>query len=328
MNDPEISEKLDKIEQLANNGADTVKRIQEFASSTADKKLEPVNIIDLVEEIKISDNEQWLKTAIDKNITIKFEHAKAKIIIEGCGSDIRLALHKMLDNAVDHALNNTEIIVSISQSNNYCEVSINNHGPVIPATDLKKIFYPFFTTKHEYGSGMGLAIVHGIVTRHGGKITVRSNEEEGTTFMVRLRLAEKRDEDSEITKKEKHHGELRILVVDDDEQIREVLSDMLTIDGYQITACVDGPSALKAFEKSDFEIMITDLGMPGMSGLELAGLVHEQKPELPIAMITGWGTQLNKDEVALKGVKAVLPKPFHLKDIKGLIKEMVKHMAV
>ncbi|HDL01950.1 MAG TPA: response regulator, partial [candidate division Zixibacteria bacterium] len=118
--------------------------------------------------------------------------------------------------------------------------------------------------------------------------------------------------------------QLKILVVDDDDQIREVLTDMLSIDGYDTVACEDGFSALKAFETEEFDLVITDLGMPGMSGLELAGEIHSKKPELPIAMITGWGTQLNHDEVALKGVKTVLSKPFHLKDIKVMIQELVE----
>jgi two-component system cell cycle response regulator CpdR len=138
-----------------------------------------------------------------------------------------------------------------------------------------------------------------------------------------LPISDAISEDSDITSKTDRKEIKRILIVDDDEQIREVLTDLLTIDGYEITSCEDGKSALEKIESHDFELMITDLGMPGMSGLELSGIVHEQNPDLPIAMITGWGTQLNKDEVALKGIKAVISKPFHLKDIKLMISGMV-----
>ena len=324
--DDAIVEKLDKIEQLAQDGAETVKRIQEFTSGAKYKELEQLDIIDVLNDYFENTNWKWIENSKIKNIAVTLQKEIESAPIEGSHADLLIALDKLIENGVEHADENSKVELRISNANGYWELQVHNRGSFINEADQNKIFYPFYTTKHEYGAGMGLAIVHGIVTRHGGKISVTSSIKEGTTFKILFPIIDVIKEDSEITRRDKKHEDLRILVVDDDEQIRDVLTDMLTIDGYLITSCEDGPSALKAFESSEFEIMITDLGMPGMSGLELAGIVHEKKPEMPIAMITGWGTQLNQDEVALKGIKAVLPKPFHLKDIKSLIKELVEHV--
>ena len=324
--DAETLEKLDKIEQLAANGADTVKRIQEFTSGARYKDLHKLEIVDICKEYFTNKSWKWVKLASEKEVNVVFKNEVRMATIEGSDGDLMIALDKILLNAVEYSERGSTVSCTLKKSNSFVEILIHNYGVPISESDQKKIFYPFFTTKHEYGAGMGLAIVHGIVIRHGGKISVHSTQKDGTTFQLLIPISDTVSEDSEITKKTKKRDNIRILVVDDDEQIREVLTDLLTIDGYEVTTCEDGKSALKEFEVNDFEMMITDLGMPGMSGLELSGIVHEQKPALPIAMITGWGTQLNKDEVALKGVRAVVPKPFHLKEIKALISELVEYV--
>lgn len=131
--------------------------------------------------------------------------------------------------------------------------------------------------------------------------------------------------DSEATGKSqpgKKIRPLRILVVDDDDQIRALLLDMLTINGHHVTACGDGCSALETFQKVDFDIVITDLGMPGMSGLDLAGLIHQENPRTPVALLTGWGLQVDPDQAALKGVKTIVAKPFRFEEINALVEKL------
>ena len=99
---------------------------------------------------------------------------------------------------------------------------------------------------------------------------------------------------------------------------------MLSIDGYETGSCSDGYSALEELEKREYDLMITDLGMPGMSGMDLSGAAHERFPNMAIAMITGWGTQLDPGEVKAIGVTTVLSKPFHKKDIKALVRDLVQ----
>jgi signal transduction histidine kinase/CheY-like chemotaxis protein len=321
--DDKMKKSLSKIEQLALDGASTVKRIQEFSTKTKSKDLKPVEIISTINNYIMQDDRVWAKLAAERNINISFDSDTDEAFILGSEDDILTVLDKIIENGVEHSYDDTEIQLSLSESNKYYTIDITNIGRKISKDIRKKIFYPFFTTKSTYGAGLGLAIVHGIVVRHGGRIRVESNRKNSTVFKVSFLKPEKIDEDSEVSQSEKINSNLTILVVDDDEQIREVLIDMLSIDGHNVTACQDGNSALDKINDQDYDVMITDLGMPGMSGLELAGVVHENKPEMPIAMITGWGTQINHDEVSRVGIKAVLSKPFHLKEIKTMISELI-----
>ena len=116
---------------------------------------------------------------------------------------------------------------------------------------------------------------------------------------------------------------ISVMVVDDDEQLRIVLVEMLSLDGYHVRACPDAYSALKTLEHEKFDLLLTDLGMPGMSGLELAGTVHTTYPHMPIALITGLRAEVNEDKALKKGVRAVLLKPFQRQELTALIRQLV-----
>ncbi len=313
---------LNTVESLAMEGAETVRRIQEFTRRTRNKKLEPVNLVDIVRSCIDSRPSSWKKIAEAADVTIKYSHTLDEAYIEGNDDDLLTLLDKLIENAVEHSPEGSCVAINLESDGQRVVLTVADRGDGIPDDIRKKVFYPFFTTKAKRGAGLGLAIAHGVVISHGGKIEVDNGAEGGTVFKVSFMAVDRADEESDITNRIGQSDRLRILVVDDDEQIREVLSDMLTIDGHSATACADGYQALEAVDEQSFDLIITDLGMPGMSGLDLAAVVHGKFPELPIAMITGWGTQLDEEDVSLKGIKTVLPKPFHLKDVKALVREL------
>ncbi len=319
----DVLQKLDKIEMIAQDGAETVRRIQEFSSGAKYTKTKQFDLASLLRAFADNQEYKWYSDAQVKNVNVITNVEIPTAFITGIYDDILLALNNIVENGVEHAKENSTVLIEITENTNCFVISVHNEGSEINQTELKRIFYPFFTKKETYGAGMGLSIVHGIVTRHGGKISVTSSDADGTTFKIELLKLDAVEDVSDVSRRIKTVRQLKILVVDDDDQIREVLTDMLSIDGYDTVACEDGYKALEAFNVEEFDLVITDLGMPGMSGLELAGEIHAKNPELPIAMITGWGTQLNHDEVALNGIKTVLSKPFHLKDIKAMISELV-----
>ncbi|UCE23985.1 MAG: response regulator [Candidatus Zixiibacteriota bacterium] len=310
---------LVKVEKLLLEGAQTVRSIQEFSTSTRYKKPERVELVQLITAYASRSDPQWRKLAQQKNVRVDLQIAVKEAPVDGSPGDLTTVVEKIIENAVEHSYENGSIEVVLERANRNYRITIADHGRGIDAKFGKKIFYPFFTTKQVRGAGLGLAMAHGIVGRHRGKITVQSAPESGTIFEVLLPPADSEREDSDITHQGKNIRDLRILVVDDDEQIREVLADMLSIGGHAVTCCADGFSALEVFRSAHFDAVITDLGMAGMSGLDLAGLIQQEKPETPVALITGWGSQLNHDEVALKGIKAVIAKPFHLEEINALI---------
>lgn len=315
---------LDRIENLLLDGAQTVRRIQEFSTSARYKDLQKVDLVEIVSTYCDESDTRWQKLARQKNVTVSVTTLIDTAVIEGSPKDLGKVVEKLVENAVEHSYEKHRVEVMIADTGKNFSLSVSNRGPAISDDLKKKIFYPFFTTKPEPGAGLGLAMVQGVVARHNGKIKVESGDSMSTVFEVTFPKYDVNGEDSDITHRTKKMRELHVLVVDDDDQIREVLADMFVVNGHKVTACSDGFSALEAFKKSAFDLVITDLGMAGMSGLDLAGLVHEEKPQIPIAMITGWGSQLNHDEIALKGIRAVLAKPFHLKEITALVEQLVE----
>lgn len=121
---------------------------------------------------------------------------------------------------------------------------------------------------------------------------------------------------------------MRLLLVDDDEQVREILTDMLSLkDDCEVVPVCDAHEALRLVAETPVDIIITDLGMPGMSGLELAEKVHETHPKLPVGLVTGWGSQLNEEEITQKGITALLCKPFRLKDVQAMVDRLAAAAA-
>lgn len=324
LSDQRSQNDLRNMEGMILEGAETVKRIQEFTTSARYKSVETVDLVQMVSETLNSRTSVWYTLASQKEQQIIKDVSIDSAIVQGNSSDLQTALEKLLQNATEFSPSRATIRVSLTEDTRMYVIKVQDSGQGIAKDLQKKVFYPFFTTKGSRGAGLGLAIVHGVAVRHGGAVSVESLSGVGSVFTLTLPRAERTEDSSEQSKVVHEAKSLRILVVDDDEQIRGVLCDMLEMDSHETVSCPDAVVALEAFAKNQFDLVITDLGMPGISGLELADRIHREHPNLPIAMITGWGTQLSKEEVALKGVRTVLSKPFHLKDIRALLEDVIQ----
>ncbi len=324
VDDQNVRRGLAVVEELALEGADTIKCIQEFSTSARYKQLEPTDLAGLVQRVLADTTQPWRCLADQKRISVKPVLEPGEFTIDASPEALATLLSKVLENAVEFSSNGAEIAVALYAEGGLIRLSVSDHGPGIDPSIQEKIFFPFFSTKKGVrGAGLGLAIVHGIAVRHSAQVRVHSRPGQGTTVETVFTRRSRHRDHSDVSRRGRPRGDLAILVVDDDRQIREILSDMLVIDGHRATACCDAYEALEALDQSCYDLMITDLGMPGMSGLDLAGVAHDKHPDMPIAMITGWGTQLDEKETALKGIRIVLAKPFHLADVKRMIRALV-----
>jgi CheY-like chemotaxis protein len=221
---------------------------------------------------------------------------------------------------VDASSGGGKIDIGCGQRNGKATISVADHGSGI-AEDLKtKIYEPFFTTKKRKGAGLGLTIVQSIVSRFGGGVNFRGNKPTGTVFTVSFPLAESVKVADNTNSEKEDSLKRRILIVDDDDEIRKVLSEILSIEGYVAEDCPDAYSAMEILEKRTYRMVITDLGMPGMSGYDLAEYIHDKYKSIDIVLLTGWGTSLKKGGKELRGVKAVLSKPFRLAQVLDLVR--------
>ena len=201
----------------------------------------------------------------------------------------------------------------------YVMLSVSDTGKGIAPDIINKIFDPYFTTKEKgKGTGLGLSVVHGIVNAYGGEITVYSEIGQGTTFNVYFPLMEKSiDISTEKKMKLSPMGNEHILLVDDEEPIVQMEKTILERLGYQVTSRTGSVEALEVFKaKADaFDLVITDMTMPNMSGDQLAKELLTVNPDIPIIILTGFSERINKNTIETIGIKGLLMKPVVTSDM-------------
>ena len=308
--DPGVVNALQIIEETGLDGAQTVRRLQDFARVRIDQDFDSVNLNAIVEsalqmvEPRRAEGQEMGVAAID--ICTELEKLAP---VNGNPSELKEALVNILFNAMDAMPDGGKITVKTMVENDQVVVSISDTGVGMTDEIKSKIFDPFFTTKGHHGFGMGLSVTYGIVTRHRGTIDVDSAPGKGTSFHIKLPAAtrpKKKARNGSITPS----GDIaNILLVDDDPQVSEVLKLILNQMGHYVTEVNNGKEAISTFEKGDYTLVITDLGMPDMSGREVARAVKERKPKTPVILTTGWGVQLNPEEMRKVGIDGVVPKP-------------------
>jgi len=214
------------------------------------------------------------------------------------------------------------------QPGHFVDISVGDTGPGIAPQIIDKIFDPFFTTKEVgKGTGMGLAIIHGIAKKSGGFISCNSSSDEGTIFHVYLPVHEPTGQpEGEITPLELiQTGIERILFIDDEEMLAELGKAMLERLGYRVTAETNSIEAMKIIQNQPdgFDLVITDQTMPGMTGSDLARRILQIRPGLPIILCTGFSNMISEEKARMYGIKGFVMKPVTQKDLATLIRKVL-----
>ena len=209
------------------------------------------------------------------------------------------------------------------------QLMVRDTGQGMPSSVLDRIFDPYFTTKVKgKGTGMGLAVVHGIIKSYGGEIQVESQPDQGTTFRVMLPAADIRREDGRHGRHsdDTAGGSESILLVDDEPQIVNLLQVMLSSMGYRVSAYTDSVEAVRAFEANprEFNLVLTDMTMPGITGQELARRVLHVRPELPVVLATGFSERINEEKARRIGIRKFLYKPILRQDLAQALREALE----
>jgi signal transduction histidine kinase/ActR/RegA family two-component response regulator len=345
-NDPEkISRGLNIIIKTAEDGAKTVKRIQDFARQRRDHDFEPVSIDQILLDVSEITRPRWKDRAEAANVQISLDlqiRSKAKVM--GDESELREVLVNMVFNAVDAMPDGGQLTLGAFDIDESVVIMIADTGAGMPAEVKSRIFDPFFTTKGKAGMGLGLAVSFGIIRRHEGSVQVDSEVGVGTKFMISLPKAEVTEEanvsEVELAKPQptaSHNTNItrtfsenqpKILVVDDEEPVRELLRDLLEHEGCRVYMAPGSREALGLFEVHQFDGIFTDVGMPGMSGWELSYAIRQRNQQIPIAVVTGWGEAVGSDEQKEAGVDWVIAKPFRAEKISEIAQEMFRKRAV
>jgi len=345
-NDPEkISRGLRIIIKTAEDGAKTVKRIQDFARQRRDHDFEPVSVDQILFAVSELTRPRWKDKPEAAGVHINLDvQIRSKSKVMGDESELREVLVNMVFNAVDAMPMGGQLTLLAEDIDDSVVISVADTGSGMATEIRSRIFDPFFTTKGKAGMGLGLAVGFGIIRRHEGTITVHSEISQGTTFRITLPAAKAQDgslitttaldqtsfneESSSPLHEARRDSQLRVLVVDDEECIRDLLREILESVHCAVSTAAGGHEALALFESRDFDAVFTDVGMPGMSGWELAGTIRRQSKDIPIAVITGWGEVVASLEQKEAGVNWVIAKPFTADRIFELVREIVAQREI
>ena len=341
--DPEkIARGLDIIIKTAEDGAKTVKRIQDFARQRRDHNFELVSIDQILMDASEITRPRWKNCAEASNIHITLDlEIQSNAMVMGDDSELREVLVNMVFNAIDAMPEGGTLSLTTLTNGDSVIIKIIDTVVGMYPEVRSKIFDPFFTTKGKAGLGLGLAVSFGIIRRHGGEIEVESTYGKGTEFRITLPVA-KMGEQSVTPVEQVEQVEIaapvvteeprtvesldrprtRMLVVDDEEFVRELLGEILEGEHCDVYLAASGSEALSVFKNMEFDGVFTDVGMPGMSGWELAREIRQLNPSIPIAVITGWGEAVGSHEQKAAGVDWVVAKPFTADRVVDLVRDL------
>jgi PAS domain S-box-containing protein len=303
----ELTHALQVIHQGAGDSVGTVRRLQEYARPTRARGPETVRLRDVVEQLLALTRPQWdneaARRGVRYEIDLRIEPAPP---IQAVASEVREALLNILENAFAAMPDGGRLTIAIREADDHAVVAVSDTGRGMSAEVQRLAFEPFFTTRpNEGGTGLGLALAQEIVQRHGGRITLASREGVGTTFTLAFPAVPA--DDSPRTVLLPLLEPLRILAVEDEPEVLDLVRTMLVHAGHAVFGAASGREALALFARHPVDLVISDLGMPGMTGVAFASEVKRQRP-VPVVLLTGWADELEGETVP--AVDVVLAKPF------------------
>ena len=250
--------------------------------------------------------------------------------ITGDPSELREALVNLVFNAIDAMPEGGAVTLSVVPNEGAIAIHVTDTGTGMTKEQIEHAFEPFYTTKGEKGTGLGLAMVFGVMSRHAGTVDIQSDEGKGTT--VRLVFPDQDETSSTVLGVNAISAPLmplRVLCVDDDRQIRESLSEVLTLDGHAVITAENGTEGLQIFEDAllsgkRFDIVVTDLGMPDMDGKALSARIKALDARTPIILLSGWGNFMKSDGEKPETVDRVLGKPPQVTLLRRAFVELVR----
>jgi PAS domain S-box-containing protein len=333
----EIRSNLNKVLQASNRAKDLVQQILTF-SRQREKETKPIKCQTIIKEAL-----KLLRASIPSTIEIQQQADPDCGYVMGDATQIHQIIMNLCTNAF-HAmedrggslavkLEEVDLIEEHTRAKtdllpgHYARITVADTGHGMEPGVMARVFDPYFTTKEkDKGTGLGLAVIHGIVKSHGGDITVTSHPGQGTTFEVFLPITESicSDEESLATGLNLR-GQESILFVDDEELIAQMGKELLQRLGYHVTVRTSSIEALKLYQSNHkkFDLIITDMTMPNMTGEELAQELLAKDPDLPILLCSGFSEKMSPERAQALGIKGYLMKPFVLNTLATTVRDVL-----
>ncbi len=320
--DSNTSDKLRQINSACIRARDIIRQLLTFSKKVGPKR-QPVNIRYIIQET-IS----FLKSTLPSNIQMDYTCSEDNLMVLADSTQMHQVIMNLCVNASQSMeqmggvikLSSEKVLLDIDSAaqfrdisqGTYIKVDVSDSGQGIAKDIIERIFEPYFTTRETgKGSGMGLAVVHGIIENHGGAITVTSEPGKGSCFTFVIPVLENTIPSLQSPRKITPCGVERVLFIDDEEDIVKIIQRILEEQGFRVTATTDPQEALDLFKinPSNFDIVITDMSMPHMTGDILFTNLKKIRPEIPVILCTGHSSKIDEQKAIDMGLSAYILKP-------------------
>jgi signal transduction histidine kinase/CheY-like chemotaxis protein len=342
IDDPDFIDTIQIIEQSALDGAETVRRIQEFTVQRMQQNLDVVDLNAVVQSTIDLSRPRWRDDAQQRGMRVEVERDLQPIPpVQGKAAELREVLVNLVNNAIDAmpAGGGKIKFRTYLETPEMACLEVCDTGKGMDPEVRRHIFEPFYTTKGVRGTGLGLSVAYGIISRFGGRISVDSNPGTGTTFYIRLPVSKVNQ--TEVIRPQKgtkarqlaHRYSGRILAIDDEANLRNVLQRALAMAGFEVDVADGGLQALERLQSAasqpgqaekPYDLVFSDLGMPDMSGWEVAAELNRRWPQIPLVLVTGWGDHIDSQKLESYQITNTIAKPFNIHDLITLAGKLVE----
>ncbi|HTP38086.1 MAG TPA: ATP-binding protein [Steroidobacteraceae bacterium] len=321
---PRARQSLPLVLQSIEDVAATVARLREFYRPREMQAApEPVDLNPLVEQTVQLTRARWSDMPQQRGIVVgvRTELAPGLPAVMGVRNELREALTNLIFNAVDAMPEGGTLTLRTASDRHSVVLEIVDTGVGMNEETRRRCLEPFFTTKGERGTGLGLAMVYGIVRRHQADIRIDSAPGQGTTMRIAFPLAEKPADAATTPTMPVLPQNLKMLLIDDDPHLLKPLREILELEGHRLATADDGAAGVALFREASrsdapFDVVITDLGMPRMDGRAVARAIKEIAPRVPVILLTGWGQRPDATSEVLPHIDRVIGKPPKLQELR------------
>jgi PAS domain S-box-containing protein len=317
---------LDVIEKAATGGAETVRRIQKFARLRPEEAFVGLDLDQVIRDSLAITRPRWEEKSLKAGIPLHLDLDLGGVpVVMGRPAELSEVVTNLILNAIDAMPQGGTLRLSTRRQGDRLVIfTVTDTGIGMTEDVRKRIFDPFFTTKGEEGTGLGLPVSYSIVKRHGGEMRVESTPDRGTTFSVLLPTGIPGEADAGDSAAPIGDRTGRILLVDNDPHVMIILGEMLREAGHNVVPVGGGPEALRVFASGSFDLVMTNIGMVGMNGWQLAEHLRSRDPHVPLVFITGWGMQ-EQDQARCRGlgVSALLFKPVRPAELHATVQNVL-----
>jgi len=318
---------LEMLRTSAKDAASVVARLREFYRPVeTDEEFPLVDLAKIVQQAVALTEPKWRRQTQATGVTVDVvAETKASPFVAGQESALREVLTNLIFNAVDAMPQGGRISLETSIEADDALIRVRDNGTGMTENVRQRCLEPFFSTKGERGTGLGLSMVYGIIERHRGKLEIESAPGQGTTFIIRLPIADTTaTQNPETSSQVGSKSSLNVLIVDDEPRVLEVVSAYLRCDGHSVSTAASGREGLEKFRRNQFDLVVLDRVMPEMSGDQTARFIKQVNEQIPVIMLTGFGDLMNHHHERPAAVDLVIGKPVTMAVLRSAITRVTR----